>query len=145
MRKWIFLTYFLTTPAWAQEQCEAFLAADPNLQMQFIPHLAAPPNAYVGISYNSESLVQVQANDISGRKAKIVKKNGQETCDCFKMITDNCRTIYVPANKGTFTVLDAYKRGLLFVIPEKNDEISTRADRACFPGEQVVQPIVVAG
>ena len=118
MRKWIFVTALLTTHAQAQE-CEAYRMADPNLQMQFIPHLAAPPNAYVGISYNSESLVQVQANDLSARKAKVIKKSGEETCDCIKMITDSCRTIYVPANKGAFTVLDAYKRGLLFVIPEK--------------------------
>ena len=119
MRKWIVVASFVTVPAWAQEQCEAYRAADPNLQMQFIPHLAAPPNAYVGISYNSESLVQVQTDDLSGRKARILKKSADETCYCFKMITDNCRTLYVPANKGTFTIIDAYKRGLLFVIPER--------------------------
>ena len=117
MRKWILVASLLTTDAQAQG-CEAYRAADSNLQMQFIPYLAAPPNAYVGISYNSESLVQVQTDDISGRKAKVVQKNYDETCDCFKMITENCKTIFVPAGeKNTFTVLDAYRRGMLFVVP----------------------------
>lgn len=71
MREWILAATLVTSPVWAQEQCEAYRAADPNLQMQFIPHLSAPPNAYVGISYNSESLVQVQTDDLSGRKARI--------------------------------------------------------------------------
>ncbi|MBT2750044.1 MULTISPECIES: hypothetical protein [unclassified Lysobacter] len=50
--KWILVAGFLTMPVQAQEQCEAYRAADPSLQLQFIPHLAAPPKAYVGISYN---------------------------------------------------------------------------------------------
>lgn len=120
MRKWILVAALVTAPTWAQEQCAAYRAADPNLQMQFIPHLAAPPNAYGGISYNSESLVQVQADDLSGRKARILKKSPEENCNCFKMITDNCRTIYVPAGeKNTFRVVDAYLHGLLFVIPQR--------------------------
>lgn len=119
MRKWILVAAFVAFPAWAQGQCEAYRAADPKLQVQFIPHMAAPPGAYVGISYNSESLVQIQANDLSGRKAKVIKKSGEETCDCIKMITDNCRTIYVPANKGTFTMVDAYQRGIVFILPTK--------------------------
>lgn len=120
MRKWIFVAGLLATPAWAEEKCEAYQAADASLQMQFIPHLAAPPNAYAGISYSSESLVQVQTSDLSGRKARILKKNARETCSCFKMITDNCRTIYVPAGeKNTFRFIDAYMRGMLFVMPEE--------------------------
>lgn len=119
MRKWILVAAFLAAPAWAQEHCEAYRAADSKLQMQFIPHLAAPPNAYTGTSYNSESLVQVATDDLSGRKARVVKKSVGETCDCIKMIADNCRTIYVPAYRSAFAFLDAYKRGLLFVVPER--------------------------
>ncbi|WP_223618940.1 hypothetical protein [Lysobacter sp. ESA13C] len=121
MRKnWILLSLLVTTSAFAEETCEAYRVADPNLQMQFIPHLAAPPKAYVGISYNSESLVQVNTDDLSGRKVKVVKKSAGETCNCIKMITDHCRTIYVPAGeKNTFRFIDAYRRGMLFVIPEE--------------------------
>ncbi|UJB19235.1 MULTISPECIES: hypothetical protein [Lysobacter] len=119
MRKWMLVAALLTTHAQAQE-CEAYRLADSSLQMQFIPHLAAPPNAYVGISYNSESLVQVNSDDLSGRKVRVVKKSAGETCNCIKMITDHCRTIYVPAGeKNTFRFIDAYMRGMLFVLPEE--------------------------
>lgn len=127
MRKWILAVAFVAAPASAQEQCEAYRTAELTQEMQFIPSLAAPPNAYVGISYNSESLVQVRAEDLSSRKVKVVKKTDQETCECFKMITDHCRTIYVPvSNKRIFTFIDAFKHGMLFVIPEKKANSSAR-------------------
>lgn len=131
MKKWVFAAVFLTAPAIAQEHCEAYESADSNLRMQFIPHLAAPPNAYVGISYNSESLVQVSADDLSGRKVKIIRKSDGETCTCFKMITDHCRTIYVPAGeRNTFTVLDAYKRGCCSKCRSGSARLSGPACRA---------------
>ncbi|MEI2453098.1 hypothetical protein [Lysobacter firmicutimachus] len=118
MREWLFLLALTAAPAWAQTQCEAYEQAMSGVEIQFIPHLAAPPNAYSGISYSGDKLLQVQAVDLSGRKAKAMKKNG-EACDCWKLLVDNCKTVYIPAKNGVFTVFDAYQRGLVFVPPAK--------------------------
>ena len=118
MRKWILLVGFVASPAWAQVQCDAYKQVESGVEMQFIPHLAAPPNAYAGISYSGDRLLQVEAADLSGRRVKMVKKAG-ETCDCWKGLVDNCKTVYIPAKKGVFTLFDAYRRGMVFVPPAK--------------------------
>ena len=118
MRNCLFLIALTASPVWAQAQCEAYKQAESGVEMQFIPHLAAPPNAYSGISYSADQVLQVQPADVSGRRVKLMKKSG-ETCDCIKLLVDNCKTIYVPASEGRFTVLDAYKRGMVFVPPPK--------------------------
>lgn len=119
MRKWILVAALVTAPAWAQEQCAAYRDADAVAELQFFPHGWLPANTYDGISYNSESLVQVDAADLSGRRGKAVNKKYDETCDCFKMILDDCKTIYVPTDRGAFTVLSAYNRGMRFIVPKE--------------------------
>ena len=117
MRKWIALLTLVAPSALAQSQCEAYKEFESGVEMQFIPHLAAPPNAYAGISYSGDQLLQVASDDLSGRKAKLMQKG--ETCECMKLLVDNCKTVYVPTNGGVFTIWDAAKRGIVFVVPPK--------------------------
>lgn len=118
MRKWMVLLTLVAPPTWAQDQCQAYKQVESGVEIQFIPHLAAPPSAYSGISYSGDQLLQVQSADLSGRRAKLVKNAGK-SCDCVKLLVDNCKTVYVPASRGRFTALDAFKHGMVFVPPPK--------------------------